>query len=193
MSRSKRIALPSEYDAFIFMKVGNHAKETFEQILERKNRELTDAGRIFWGYGGTACHPLQQVQPFARSIVERGGRPYLLMEEIDSRADPEVVPATEFSSDGVSWSPLPAGVSVTGSRYALVLEKIEPGSFLLDTSDFQVGIGPSRGRVATQYLQGRVDKGCLTRETTRAIQHESAARNVDYVATLKPPYAVLLR
>jgi hypothetical protein len=36
-------------EAFIFMKVGNHASENFNAILERKNRERERAGRIFWG------------------------------------------------------------------------------------------------------------------------------------------------
>ena len=35
--------------AFIFMKVGNHAGETFESILERKRREFDRAGKIFLG------------------------------------------------------------------------------------------------------------------------------------------------
>ena len=43
-------------DAFIFMKVGNHASENFDAILERKNRERERAGCIFWGYSG-ACLP----------------------------------------------------------------------------------------------------------------------------------------
>src|SRR5438477_290714 len=53
-------------DRFLFMKVGNHANETWEQILERKRKEYDRTGRTFWGYGGTTCHPLGVVQPFAR-------------------------------------------------------------------------------------------------------------------------------
>ena len=34
--------------AFIFIRVGKHAGEDFESILERKQRELEHAGKIFW-------------------------------------------------------------------------------------------------------------------------------------------------
>ena len=149
-------------DAFIFMKVGNHASEIFDAILERKNREREQAGRIFWGYGGTACHPLMQVQPFAQLYVKEQGCIYLLMEPIDSRADPDIDPAREYSDDGTTWHPLPGGISVIGSRYALVLDKIEHSNIEINLEKYVVGIGHSRGKNASEYLQGRMDKGCLT-------------------------------
>ena len=72
----------------VFMKVGNHAGETFEQILERKNSEFAKAGKIFWGYGGTACHPIQQVQPFARLTVKEEGSVYLVMQYVELQSRP---------------------------------------------------------------------------------------------------------
>jgi hypothetical protein len=180
--------------AFVFMKVGNHAGETFEEILERKNREFKKAGKIFWGYGGTACHPLTQVQPFAREIVKKEGGIYLLMEPIDSKADPEVLPATEYSDDGVHWRSIPKGILVTGSRYALVLNEIVPGDLDICAQDFVVGVGPSRGKTADDYLQGRIDKACLLRnETAEAAGAEIKRKQIKYMAKLQEPYAVLLR
>src|SRR4051812_41611270 len=110
-------------DCFLFMKVGDHAGEPWEAILERKRREFTKAGMIFWGYGGTACHPLSQVQPFARLSIKQQGRIFLVMEHIDSKADPDIVPATQYSSDGINWKPIPEGISVLGSKYAFVLDE----------------------------------------------------------------------
>ena len=150
-------------DAFIFMKVGDHAGESWEQILERKQREREQAGRIFWGYGGSTCHPLRQVQPFARLHVGQTGRIQLLMEPVHSRAKPEIVPAKEFSKDGVHWERLPDGIEVIGSRYAFVLDEIRPGDLDIPLEDFEVGIGMSRGRAADQYIGNRVDKGCFVR------------------------------
>ena len=96
-------------DAFIFMKVGNHARESFEDIIERKSRELRDTGSIFWGYGGGTLHPTQHVQPFARMHIKQHGSIYLVMESIDSGADQEYAQATEVSVDGMSWEPIPEG------------------------------------------------------------------------------------
>lgn len=177
------------------MKVGNHAGETFEQILERKNGEFAKAGKIFWGYGGTACHPIQQVQPFARLTVKEEGSIYLVMQYVDSKADPDIVPATEYSADGINWQPIPDGIVVTGSRYALVLDEITPGQLNLPPRDYLVGIGPSRGKPADTYLQGRVDKGCLTRGRVgnSDVPQLSKPKKISYVARLQEPYAVILR
>ncbi|HVU86438.1 MAG TPA: hypothetical protein VHD36_03910 [Pirellulales bacterium] len=184
------VAVPQ---AFVFMKVGNHAGETFEQILERKNKEFSKAGKIFWGYGGSACHPITQVQPFAKGVMQKHGSVYLLMEPINSKADPEVVPATEYSEDGVIWKPIPKGIEVTGSRYALVLDEIVPGDLDVSPDEFVVGVGPSRGRRAVDYLQGRIDKACLCKEEGAPPQKPSAAKQIKFMAKLLDPYAVLLK
>ena len=161
-------------EAFVFMRVGSHAGETFDQILERKQRELDAAGQIFWGYGGTTLHPIRQVQPFAKLWARDAGSIQILMQPITSRADPDVLPAKEFSVNGIEWEPLPSGIVVTGSRYAIVLDEIRPGQLDLDLRQFEVGIGPSRGRSAARYLKGRVDKGCLV-----ATQSPSGEGDID--------------
>jgi hypothetical protein len=181
-------------DAFIFMKVGNHASENFYAILERKNHERELAGRIFWGYGGTACHPLIQVQPFAQLYIKEQGCIYLLMEPIDSKADPDVDPAREYSGDGATWHSLPDGISVIGSRYALVLDEIEPATIEIDLEKYVVGIGHSRGKKASEYLQGWIDKGCLTVGSTSSFSSvPPLKKSIKFSAKLLEPYAVLLR
>ena len=177
--------------AFIFMRVGNHAGESFESILERKQRELEQAGQIFWGYDGTTLHPIRHVQPFAKLWIQREGSVQIVMEPIDSRADPDIVPAKEYSIDGIDWHPLPSGIVVKGSRYAVVLDEIKPGQLDLDLGQYQVGIGPSRGRNASEYVRGRVDKGCfVAAEATDAVRN---IRKVEFQARLIDPYAVMLR
>ena len=181
-------------EAFIFMKVGNHAGESFDAILERKNREWQQAGRVFWGYGGAVCHPLMQVQPFARLYEKKDGRIYLFMEPMDSKANPAIEPAREYSDDGVTWQPLPDGISVLGSKYALILDKIQPCEVEIGIEQYVVGIGNSRGKSAAEYLQGRVDKGCLTRASgLSSLSNPLFKRAVKFSAQLLEPYAVLLR
>jgi hypothetical protein len=181
-------------EAFIFMKVGNHASENFDAILERKNRERGQAGRIFWGYGGTACHPLMQVQPFARRYVKEQGCIYLLMEPIDSKADPDIDLAREYSGDGATWHPLPEGISVIGSKYALVLDQIEPANIEINLEKYVVGIGHSCGKNASEYLRGRIDKGCLTAASASSFSLvPPLKKSIKFSAKLMEPYAVLLR
>ena len=182
--------------AFIFMRVGNHAGETFESILERKQREFDRAGKIFWGYGGTTLHPTKHVQPFVRSWVQNDGAIQLVMEPIDSKADPDLLPAKEYSADGITWEPIPEGIEVTGSRYAIVLDEIKPGNLDLDLSGFEVGIGPSRGRNAADYVKGRVDKGCFVAADLGSGSETADRRRIvpiKFQARLLEPYAVMLR
>jgi hypothetical protein len=180
--------------AFIFMKVGNHASENFDAILERKNCERERAGCIFWGYDGTACHPLMQVQPFAQLYVKEQGCIYLLMEPIDSKADPDIDPAREYSDGGATWHPLPEGISVIGSRYALVLDKIEPANIEINLEKYVVGIGHSRGKNTSEYLQGRIDKGCLTAASASSVSLDPPLKKfIKFSPRLLEPYAVLLR
>lgn len=181
-------------EAFIFMKVGNHAGETFEQILERKRRELSEAGRIFWGYGGFTCHPIHHVQPFCRIHLSKVNGIYLFMESIDSRAKPELAQATEFSEDGIGWQPLPEGVTVKGSRYALVLDEIRAGDLDLRLNEYIVGVGKSRGKPAPDYLRGHIDKGCFEKSPGAEVPNAGVTRkHISYIARLKEPFAVLLR
>jgi hypothetical protein len=186
--------LASLPEAFLYMKVGDHAGEGFDSILDRKRKELEQAGRTFWGYGGTACHPLMQVQPFVRSYVKTQRRIYLLMEPVNSKADPDVDPAEEFSADGATWQPIPAGIRVTGSRYALVLGDLQPVDLEIALDQYTVGVGPSRGKSAENYIQGRVDKGCLVhRPGPTSSMDTLLKKHLKLAAQLVDPYAVLLR
>jgi hypothetical protein len=188
-----KIELP---DKFVFMKVGNHAAESWEQILERKRREYDETGMIFWGYGGNACHPINQVRPFAEFVLKEMEDVVVVMEYIDSKADPDIVPATEYSKDGLVWEPIPKGIKVTGSRYALVLGEIQPGELEVNLNRYEVAVGPSSGKPAEAYLQGRTDKACFVRSLDERVNEahpEKVTRKVSFFARLKDPYAVVLR
>lgn len=181
-------------EAFIFMKVGNHAGETFEEILARKKEEYLRAGKMFWGYGGPMCHPLNQVQPFVRVQEKNNGSVYVLMQEIDSRASPAILPAKQFSEDGVNWKDLPEGVDVRGSRYALVLDEITTEDFEINLQDFQIGAGPSASKNAASYFRGHVDKACLIQSSEPSITDaRTKTRKINLAARLLEPYAVLLK
>lgn len=187
--------------AFVFMKVGSHAGESLNEIVKRKQRELSAAGRIYWGYGGGPCHPITQVRPFAQEWVPRIGTLQILMQQIDSgftRNHPArpARQASEFSVDGKEWHSLPAGVVITGSKYALVLgEEIRHAELDLDLGQLEVGIGSTKGRNAARYIRSRVDKGCLvaTPSFSAGRQANPTPTPIAFQARLVEPYAVLLR
>src|SRR6266851_9530713 len=115
--------------AILFMKVGTHALEPLEKILERKTKEIEDAGVAFWGYGGNTCHPQTMVQPFARSFEERGATVYLCMHRMDSHHFAPQVRADEYSTDGITWTQILPAINVVGSRYALVIKNLHREEF----------------------------------------------------------------
>jgi hypothetical protein len=176
----------------IYMKVGIHAKESLEDIIARKTKEIEEAGFAFWGYGGSTCHPQTMVQPFAKSYERAGGKIYLYMEEINSSHFAEPVRADEFSIDGITWQKIPAAVRVLGSRYALALKSLQREEFDLSLSNTRVAIGRSMGAVGSNYVRGRVDKACLE-IVEPSISEESGTVHIGLVAELTDPYAVYVR
>lgn len=175
----------------IFMKIGVHARESLESIIQRKQDEFASAGRIFWGYGGGTCHPLRMVQPFARA-AEANKRPvHLVMHKMRSMHNAEPELAREYSDDGIKWYPIPRGIQVKGSRYAMVIGGLTEEEFDLNLRSAVVAVGPSRGKRADEYIRGRVDKGCFELGEVAAASADSL--HIDVHAPLIAPYAVFLR
>jgi hypothetical protein len=179
----------------LFMKVGIHAQEPLDQIIERKLKEIDRAGYALWGYGGNTCHPTTMVQPFANSFAERAEPIHLCMEEMVSNHFGESLSAAECSADGTNWERIPNEIDVRGSRYALVIEQLHEDRFLLPLERTRVPVGPSSGRLGSRYVKGKVDKACLEvmPEAERVNEEDRNERSIRFVATLRAPYAVFLR
>ena len=178
----------------LFMKVGRHADEPIESIIDRKRKEIAKAGFALWGFGGGTCHPTTMVQPFASTYEKRGQTIYLVMEEMESNHFAEQVRAEQSSVDGVNWQDIPKGVNVMGSRYALRIRNLRSASFELPLSSTRVAVGPNRGRPGHLYVKGRVDKACLevVADPSAGTEDEKIVK-ISLVAEMEAPYAVLLR
>ena len=102
----------------VFMKIGSHGNESIDSIIARKQLEYDSTNSIFWGYGGSVCHPVNQVQQF----ISENKEVYLLMQKIDSNFSigHEVKTASEYSVDKVVWNFISPGINVTNSKYAFV-------------------------------------------------------------------------
>lgn len=176
----------------LYMKVGTHAKEQLSDIIARKRKEIEDEGFAMWGYGGSTCYPTSMVQPFAKKFASKGMPIHLVMQKMNSRHYAEQVRAERFSVDGAKWKPIPKGVNVLGSRYALVLKDLREHDDILDLSATRVAVGPNEGRLGSRYVQGQADKACLEVVVPEYVNDTAKQVKIDLVAELAPPYAVFL-
>jgi hypothetical protein len=179
----------------LFMKVGTHARENLDDIIARKTREIEEAGFGMWGYGGNTCHPTSMVQPFAEQFTRSGSKILLCMQPVESRHFATPASAAQYSPDGQNWMDIPPEISVRGSRWALLIEKLRHQEFSLPLNQTRVPIGPSQGKTGTRYLRGQVDKACLEILPAPELTNEEDAREVSIglVAELREPFAVFLR
>jgi hypothetical protein len=131
----------------LFMKVGTHANETLDDILVRKRREIQDGGFAMWGYGGSTCHPLTVVRPFAEMFQSSSEPIRLVMEEIDSHHFAEQIAADQYSADGHEWIDIDTNVHrVLGSRYALFINNLRLEKIQLPLGQSKVALGACEGR-----------------------------------------------
>jgi hypothetical protein len=172
--------------AALVMKVGFHVAEEWAEIVTRKLAELDSAGVVFWGYGGSACNPAKQVQPFA---LASDHNVEVAMLHTKSRFQSDDLWAEAMSVDEQSWHPIPGGVRTSG-KWALVLDRLEIIEAEIDLGDYEIAVGPSEGRPATEYLRGQSDKACLRRTPGRS---DADCRAVVMRGRLSSPWAVFLR
>jgi hypothetical protein len=178
--------------AVLFMKIGFHTQESLAEIMDRKIKEQDRTGVAFWGYGGTLCHPIKAVQPFAEQCERRKLRVSVVMPITSSRFSGESTEAREYSVDGVNWQLLPIGIHVIASRYALVMTNLRRCDAEIDLMSYSIAIGPKRGRPLGAYVRYRVDKALAIRNASVSGGQQLRVR-LSYIADLVAPYAVLLR
>jgi len=177
----------------ILMKVGFHTDEALSEIVRRKTSEEEECGKVFWGYGGTLCHPLTQIKPFVQRAQEQNLKPMLVMAFTPSRfAITDSEWAREMSVDKKVWKPIPPGVYVKGSRYAIVCKGFRKANEEIDLAAYKVAVGKRRGMRLSDYIRHRIDKACAFRaRKTHPEQGTTVA--ISYVAEIVRPYAVFVR
>lgn len=178
--------------ALLYMKVGTHALEGLDQIIQRKTKEIEDEGFAMWGYGGGTCHPQTMVQPFAKTYEESGGVIYLCMQPMNSKHFADPIRADEYSVDALKWLKIPPAINVLGSRYALFIKNLRREEFDLPLSKTRVALGHSMGAIGSRYVSGRVDKACLEVTDASGAENEPPV-HIELVADLVEPYAVYVR
>lgn len=177
-------------DAIVYMKVGMHARESLEDILVRKQAEIDRVGFGMWGYGGPTCHPRRMVQPFAAERAAAGQVIRLVMEPVKSHHARTPDRAGEYSLDQKTWREIPTGINVLGSRFALCITNLRETDEELPLDATAVAAGPSKGKAGSKYIQGQVDKACLT--VVPPTGHGRVAP-IKLEADLVEPWAVFVR
>lgn len=171
----------------IIMKCGTHATEKIEDILNRKKIEEENNGYIYWGYGGTLCHPINQVQPFCH----HNKKVYLLLTLTTSELNNIPKRANRYSIDKKMWHNINSSINVLGSKYALVIKNLQKCDFEINLSDYEIGIGKSVGKNLSVYLKGRVDKACAIKSNKVQKQEERKIK-ITMIAELVSPYSVFV-
>ena len=196
------------------MKAGSHVGECLDCILKRKKRELDEAGEIYWGHGGNRLLP-KRVQCFAEQWGNGQDTIPLLMpltrKEEQARSRREKNPdsahhlcrpridlrAVEYSKDKQKWDTIHESISVPESRFALVLDNIEPVHMKLDRHEHKVDLGLGKRRSAAVYGGKHwFDHVCLVSANSRYGGRKALKTpivTITYRAYLKPPYAVFLK
>lgn len=180
------------------MKYGVHASESVAAIVSRKRRESAIAGVTFWGYGGTLCHPVNQVQPFAKAVVATNGAVYLVMSSTQSELHSDPWQGTIYSASKYEWQSLPTSVEVYGSKYAIVCSDFSECKFDINLADYEVAVGASRGRNLSDYINGRVDKACASligenKARSTRIEAKDKRVTITLIARVIEPYSVFIK
>ncbi len=174
-------------DNIIIMKCGTHASEKIEDIFNRKKLEEINNGYICWGYGGTLCHPINQVQPFCKDY----NKVYLLLTPTHSELNNDPKRAKSFSFDKCTWSNFNSKVNVYGSKYALIIKNLQKCNFEINLKDYEIAIGKSKGKNLSEYLQGRVDKACAIKNIKD--KNNSKKIKIVMIAELVSPYSIFVK
>ena len=178
-------------EAILVMKVGLHGNETLADIISRKQNEELVAGFCFWGYGGNLCHPFSVVQPFAQNLLTPARRIRAVFVKTTSPFfGDHIEPADEYSINGMDWLSLPKGISVTASKFALVLKNLRQTSESICYGSYSVAVGPSAGKSLRDYMRFRVDKAVAVRNNS---PDDGPVVAVDFTADLIEPYAISVR
>lgn len=174
----------------VFMKVGSHGNEDFQEIIERKIKEQETAGFMLWGYSGILLKA-KPVADFLKSRWGLGERLLLLMVETSSPFKNSPVESTAFSIDGHTWYHLPEGVATRGCNKAIVCDKLTEVDISVDLSLYKIAVGPSSGKALSSYLRYRTDKACaIFSGPSLDIPVNWAV--INWVAEIVPPFALYL-
>ena len=177
-----------DFSKFIIMKVGSHGDESFEQIINRKNCEQEKVGFMLWGYSGNFLDVIQ-TRKFLNS--NNPTRAFILMSNTKSPFKNNPIRSNFFSLDKEKWNRLPEFLFTSGCDKAVVCRNLIPTDFNINLSNFRVAVGPSKGKLLSDYLKYRVDKACVYFSPNKQQNNKNIIK-INWIAEILPPYTIYL-
>jgi hypothetical protein len=176
----------------LYMIVGPHSGYSLDEILNMKQLEERKLGVMYWGYAGSHCRPLR-VQRFAvEAETAHGVPPLLVMVETASRYNSQSVGHARFlSSDGLSYEPMPEGVTMIGCTSSLVCRSLTRIDSSIDLNTYRVWGGKGDGEALGTYIRYQVNKACAL-PCSPAVDRSPRVVQVVATAELIAPFAVHL-
>lgn len=182
--------ISSEY--VFFSIVGSHAGEEIQNILERKENDIRNAGESFW-----VAKTTKKDREAIKNIPKGTSLSLVLIESANKgkAAQPTKIAkkAKEFSTEDEYWQPLPPHISaVTGNinngATAFYCDKYEKGGQVVDLNDYVKFNGePIRFNQFTPTILAKSAKG----KKTNALK--SSKRKVVAILRLKSPCIVHIK
>jgi hypothetical protein len=180
--------------------MGPHAGEDSDEIFTRKTADTRRSGRTFWLIRSHSAKP-EMIHELCSSAIQQACIPLCLFLEPSSPGGSvptkSNVADSEYSSDLLTWYPLPTGVGpvtgrITPSACALVFDKLTMRqSDMIDLWDYANFFDPQRPITIRQGAS----TVCAVGKDTRAYLNrmKSYLRRVIVIGRLAEPYAVWLR
>jgi hypothetical protein len=186
-----------ELQNIVLMKYGPYYGEDTLAVIDRKRLEFSKHGYFFWGYGGTTCHPITRLRPFAKQATRFGGKVYLALTPTESKFGILTAPRKRFSVDRIrtpeEGDPLPEGIFVYRSAFALRCGELFEVKRTIDLSQYVVALDSVQPpRRLQEYLRFRTDKACANYFPSSEGLEKGKLVQIDYIAEVLPPYAYFL-
>jgi hypothetical protein len=119
----------------------HQALRVLSEVIGNRPRPLREFDQIFIKADDIVQQAIRSVRPSVSAHAEAGRTVNLVMQKMTSRQFAEPDLAEEYSEDGVNWRPVPRGVEVRGSRYAMVLGTLKDEDVFLNLNALQVWDG----------------------------------------------------
>jgi hypothetical protein len=175
--------------------MGGHAGEDARDIFERKMADIEAVGQTFWVAKSSKVRPaqVQEMCSAAQGFV-------VFVEPASlggARPTTESASAVEYSSDGLSWLPLPRGITpVTGqidaAAAALIFDQLT--THVEGVIDLWAYADQSDSGEPLKFILGRSTACAIRKDTSlHPRRMKSRYRSVVAVARLAEPYCTWLR
>ena len=181
-------------DYAILSLAGRHAKESFEEIITRKQKDIENVGYTYWQEYSSKSYP-DKVQSFKDMVSSKGILMNCLLYKGNTQDTQNDTQATEWSKDKEHWQKIspklsPVTGKLTANSHALVFSKLESVDDMILNLENYLQFDTSEPIKNTNFFS----TFCAQKiADNREAENEKNIRQVFAVGKLKKPGSVWLR